>query len=264
MKINNFVFTLQQRGYEISDIDLILQGVFNSSYSESFIKDIDLDSNKVEYVFNMLDKKYPPSYLAGFVNIRGIKIFVNENVLIPRTETIEFMYNEIKNNYDLNNKRVLDLCTGSGVISILLKKLFPNAIIDASDISINALNIAKKSIEYNNLNINLIQSDYFSNINKKYDYIISNPPYIEENSLDVNAPFEPEIALYSGKDGLDSYRNIFASLNEHLTDNGIAFFEIETSNYSNLLKLINSQIPSYKVKTYKDLENKERYLILGK
>lgn len=264
MKINNFVFSLQQRGYEISDIDLILQGVFNSSYNETFIKDIDLDSNKVEYVFNMLEKKYPPSYLAGFVYIRGVKIFVNENVLIPRTETIEFIYNEIKNNYNLNNKKVLDLCTGSGVISILLKILFPNAIIDASDISFKALNIAKKSIEHNNLDINLIQSDYFSNIKKKYDYIISNPPYIEENSYEVSAPFEPKIALYSGKDGLNSYKNIFSSLNEHLTDDGVAFFEIETSNYPNLLTLINNQIPSYKVKTYKDLEHKERYLILTK
>lgn len=264
MKINNFVFTLQKRGYEISDIDLILQGVFNSSYNKSFIKDIDLDSNKVEYVFNMLEKKYPPSYLAGFVYIRGIKIFVNEDVLIPRTETIEFIYNEIKNKYDLNNKTVLDLCSGSGVISILLKSIYKESIIDAVDISTAALLVSKKSIECNNLDINVIQSDYFSNINKKYDFIISNPPYIEEESQEVEAPFEPKIALYSGKDGLDSYRNIFSDLDEHLNNNGVAFFEIESSNYLNTINLAKDLLRGYTIETYKDIENKNRYLIIKK
>lgn len=264
MNLNKLIQYLYSKNYDLSDIQLIIEGYFNKSLNRAIIGDEEISDDEYYKVISLLDKDYPPAYLAKYIEVMGLKIFVDENVLIPRTETIDFILDKIKNNYDFNNKKVLDLCTGSGVISLLLKKIYPSILIKASDISLSALSLAKKSASYNHLNIEFIQSDFLNDINESFDYIISNPPYIEIDNKETFSPFEPELALYSGKDGLDSYRSIFLKLDSHLNEGGTAFFEIETSNLNNLLKLKNEMLPSYKDEIYKDMENKERYLILYK
>lgn len=264
MKIKEIINYLNNINLELSDIILILEGYFKVPYIKAITEDINVADNKFYYAKDLLEKDYPPAYLAGYVTVRNLKIFVSEDVLIPRSETIDFIYEYIKSNFDFNNKSVLDLCTGSGVISFALKTIYKSSSITGSDISDAALNLAKKSAEYNKLDIQFIKSNFLNDIYKKYDYIISNPPYIEENNKDTYAPFEPRLALYSGEDGLDSYRNIFSNLDSRLNEKGIAFFEIETSNYSSVKELASKMLKGYLIETYKDMENKERYLILKK
>ena len=101
-------------------------------------------------------------------------------------------------------------------------------------------------------------------IHDRFDIIISNPPYIEEGSNNVDAPFEPRIALFSGKDGLDSYRSIFKSLSAHLNENGKAYFELESTNSMNtekLFKKINKD--RYHTRIWKDSYDRDRYLIIS-
>lgn len=220
-----------------------------------------IQDEKVMEVLTKLKHGYPAVYLVGYDTIRGLKIYLNEDVLIPRTETIEFLYDYLKNNFDLNNKTVLDLCTGSGVIALSVKNLYPEAKVTASDISIKALNLAMKSSLENKKEITFIQSDFLKDISASFDIIISNPPYIEEDSQDVDAPFEPELALFSGKDGCDSYRSIFKELENHLHKEGYAFFELEATNAKKVQDLFLSMYPKgYKTKLIQDMEKKDRYL----
>ena len=255
---------LMERNYNLSDIILIIEGYFNCSYNKALIDEITLDDRECQNVLDLLDKDYPPAYIAGYIDTRKIKVFVNENALIPRTETIDFINGYIYKNYDFNGKKVLDLCTGSGIIALLLKKKFDKADILASDLSKEALKLASKSAEYNKLDIKFIRSDFLENIDDKFDYIISNPPYIEIDNKQTYAPYEPALALYSGVDGLDSYRDIFKKLDTHLNEKGVAFFEIETTNYDNVIQLVKTMLPRYDTTTYKDVEGKERYIVLKK
>jgi len=267
MRANN-VFTLYyQNQIPLADIKTIFDGYYQIPFdSLGLIGESKTIPDKEAYrVLSLLKKGYPAVYLVGYADIKDIRFFLNEDVLIPRMETEEFIYEYLANKYDLNNKKVLDLCTGSGFIALSIKKLFPLADILATDISSKALEVARKNSSYNHLEIELRKSDFFSQINDTFDFIISNPPYIEETSKDVCAPFEPEIALYSGKDGLDSYREIFSNLDKHLNKKGVAFFELEATNAIKTQELF-KQIckEEYEVSFFKDLEGKNRYLIVKK
>ncbi len=247
----------------IADIKIVLEGYFSFDFNRLGI-DGDKDEIKEENAVEIIKKMksgYPAVYISGYDIIRGNKILLNENVLIPRTETIGFIYEYIKDNYDFSNLKILDLCTGSGFIAIALKSLFETAKITASDISIYALNLARKSAEINHKEINFTHSDFLNDIKDTFDVIISNPPYIEENSTDVDAPFEPSLALFSGIDGCDSYRTIFKDLDNHLNSKGLAFFELEASNAYKVEELLHTiQKDIFETEIILDMENKPRYL----
>ncbi len=258
---------LSEENIPLADIRTILSGVFSFPFDRLGIdgdKDI---ATKEEYklVLAKLKGGVPPVYLAGYDIIRGLKIYLSEDVLIPRTETISFLYGDIQGNYDFSNKKVLDLCTGSGIIALSVKKLFPASIVTASDISDKALALAKKSAEENSLFIVFKKSNFLEDIQDRFDVILSNPPYIEERSKDVIAPYEPPLALYSGKDGMDSYRAIFSLLDSRLLKKGIAFFELEASNADKVKDLFLSFYPEgYDCSFILDMENKKRYLVAKK
>lgn len=250
----------------LADIKDIFDGYLHVDFNRyEIIKDDTILNADITKLFSLLDKHYPVPYLIGYTDVLSLHLFLDESTLIPRMETCDFIKSYLKENFNFNNKTVLDLCTGSGVIALAIKKYFPNSKVYASDISLDALNIAKKNSEYNSLDVSFMQSDYLNDINLKFDYIISNPPYIEEDSQEVDAPFEPDLALYAGKDGLDSYRKILSELDNHLNDNGYAFFEIESTNYQNTLNLFNSMLPkTYQIKLIKDLYNRERFIQVKK
>lgn len=263
MTYQKFFNLCYQENIPLADIRTVLEYVFGFPFSMLGIKGDEegIDDSDGKEIIQKLKDGYPAVYLSGYDIIRNNKIYLNENVLIPRTETIEFLYDHIKNNYDFNNKKILDLCTGSGFIAIALKSLFPEAKIDASDISSEALTLAEKSAEENKKDIHFIHSDFLDDIDSVYDVIVSNPPYIEEDSDEVDAPFEPSLALYSGKDGCDSYRKIFASLSSHLSSDGIAFFELEAKNAWKIKTLLEDiTAGEYVTELIMDMENKPRYL----
>ena len=160
-----------------------------------------LEKDKLEEGIALLKKGIPVQYIVGNVDFYGNIIRVDKNVLIPRFETELLVDKTIKRiNKYFNNKliRILELGTGSGCIAISLKKEI-NSIIDAIDISKEALSVAIDNAKINNVDINFMLADMTTYKDKKYDVIISNPPYIKEDELimDMVKDNEPNIALYA-------------------------------------------------------------------
>ena len=259
MTYDEFVRKAQNSGIPLADIRVVLDGYFKMPFDYLGIHG-DEEAKDAEIVLQKLNDGYPANYLAGYIDILSLHLLLNESTLIPRNETADFIYNYLYN-LDLNNKKILDLCTGSGFIAIALKKHFKDAKITASDISNDALSIAKQNAVLNDTDINFVKSDFLNDINDVYDIIVCNPPYIEENSLDVSAPYEPHIALFSGKDGLDSYRSIFKDLPKHLK--GDAYFELESTNSIKAKDLFVQINPNgYKTEIWKDSYQRDRYLLI--
>ena len=223
-------------------------------------------SYNIEEDYNKLLKKYPIQYLIGYVNFYGYKIYVNENTLIPRYETEYLVEKTIKYCKELfKDKRIkiLDLCTGSGCIGISLEKNL-NSIVDVSDISKEALEVANKNKIENNSSINIINSDLFNNIDDKYDVIISNPPYIGENEeiMESVKLYEPNIALFAGEDGLLIYKKIIDQIDKHLNNKFLIAFEIGYLQANSIKEIINNKFKNVKVIIEKDLSEKDRYLFV--
>ncbi len=260
MTYNQIFLDMRKNNIPLADIKVIFDGCFHVDFDRLGI--IGEEEGPLEYpsILKKLMDGYPAYYLAGYIDILSLHIFLNEDTLIPRTETEDFIYTYLSSHHDLSGKKVLDLCTGSGFIALAIKKLYPESIVDASDISENALKAAQESADYNQLKIHFIKSDFFNDIQNVYDIIICNPPYIEEGSKDVDAPFEHELALYSGKDGLDSYRSIFKELKKHLTKNGTAYFEMESTNVKNTISLLKKLIPEADYEVIEDCYQRQRYL----
>lgn len=222
-------------------------------------KDINKDYEK-------LKKKYPIQYLIGYVNFYGNKIEVNENVLIPRYETeglVEETFNMI--NYYFNDTlNIIDLGTGSGAIAIALGKLLPNSTIDAVDISKEALEVASLNAKENCVTINFILADMLDNNNKRYDLIISNPPYISKNDKihEMVDKYEPHLALYAEDNGLEYYKKILASAKEHLNKKSIIAFEIGYKQEKEIISIASEYFKDAKIVVRKDLYDKNRYVFI--
>jgi release factor glutamine methyltransferase len=183
----------------------------------------------------------PVSYITKKKEFYGLQFYVDENVLIPRPDTeriIDVVVEFAKDNYGLKEEdtpiSILDLCTGSGCIAVSIAKTIKNAVVTATDISEQALKIAKKNAVKNEVSnkISFILSDMFKSVpKKKFDVIISNPPYIETSVIPrlqkEIVKHEPRIALDGGEDGLRFYRIIAAKVKEFLKPlGGVLFLEI--------------------------------------
>lgn len=219
--------------FEQSDVDWIVCNVLNKNRAE--VKLIRSVSQK-EYrdIMRYCDRKAkgePLSNIFGFVEFYGLRFDVNKKVLSPRMETEILVEEVIKkiNQYGFEN--VLDLCTGSGAIAISIAK-FTDCKVTASDISKQALTIAQSNAQKNGVKVEFVHSDLFNGLKKtkKYDIIVSNPPYIrrdEIEKLDVEVKnYDPKLALDGGEDGLDFYRKITEKAYEKLNKGGFLFFEI--------------------------------------
>lgn len=199
----------------------------------------------------------PLWYCVGDTDFYGYTIKVDERVLIPRPETELLVENAIKQVN--NNSKVLDLCTGSGAIAIAVKKE-TNANVSAVDISGDALDLAKENASINDAEIEFVKSDMFSALDgKRFDVIISNPPYIKKNDIPTLQSevkdFEPIIALDGGEDGLDFYRIIAKQSINHLVDGGIVIVECGFDQAESVKNLFNN---FSKVEIIKDYENVDR------
>ena len=215
---------------------------------------------------SLLEKDYPVQYIIGYVDFYGLKINVNEFTLIPRYETeylIELTLKEIKK-MNLDNPKILDLCTGSGAIGLTLKSLLPSSEVTLSDISKDALMVANKNKNELNLDVNIIESDLFKNIQGKFDVIISNPPYVMTNEpLPKDVLYEPHLALYSGPKGIDHIEEIFKNIKSHLNNKYIIALEINEKSETDIINLIKTYFEkNINYKFMKDLAGKTRYLFI--
>lgn len=184
----------------------------------------------------------PLQQVFGYTDFYGLKIKVNSDVLCPRPET-EYLVLEVNNLIKENNfQNVLDLCTGSGAIALVLKRDYPQINVTASDISEKALMVAKQNAEDNNLWVEFVTSNLFDKVNGEFDIIVSNPPYIKNEVIGTLDPevrfFEPLIALDGGKDGLDFYRAIVKDAKNHLKIGGILAFEIGYDQKDSVVDII--------------------------
>lgn len=229
---------------------------------------IDLEYLKKYYKGNIEDaiKRYengePVQYIVGDVDFYGNIIKVDKRVLIPRFETEGLV--EIALNYLTNtNIDVVDLGTGSGCIPITLKKKLSNINIDAVDISRDALDVAKENAKLNNVDINFIEGDMLKPLNKKYDCIISNPPYIayDEDVMEIVKNNEPNNALYADNDGLYFYEEILKNCKNYLKEKYYIFFEIGYSQ-GERIKEIALKYLNCNVEIKKDLQGFDRYVII--
>lgn len=220
-----------------------------------------------QYFVNIekLTKGVPLQHITHRQEFMKMDFFVDENVLIPRPDTEILVEEVIKIAQKYNSPRILDLCTGSGAIAISLKKFVPNADITAVDISEKALEIAQKNAKKLETKINFLKSDLFYKLdNKKFDIIVSNPPYIRKDEikkLSEEVQKEPKIALDGGEDGLDFYRIITEQAINYLKTGSFLCFEIGYNQKNDVIKIIEDE-QNYK-NTYckKDLYGNDRIII---
>lgn len=181
----------------------------------------------------------PACYLLNKAYIQGFPFFVDERVIVPRSYIGELMFNGLFDgdllswtHRSTSISTVLDLCTGSGCLAILAANIFPDARIDAVDLSDDALAVARRNVTDHNLDdrIEIIASDLFKSLRgRKYDLIITNPPYVTADEVSAFPPeyaAEPQMAHLGGADGMDLVRRILHGAKNHLTPGGGLLCEI--------------------------------------
>lgn len=232
---------------------------------ESVSKEVE---EKYKQEVEALEQGKPLQYVIGNVNFYGINFEINNNVLIPRFETEELVENTINyiKKYFTEPVDIIDLGCGSGVIGLTLEKKVSTKTVDLVDISSKALEVAHKNCGNLDSKANLIESDMFTNVSKKYDVIISNPPYIKttEEVEKIVKDNEPKLALYSGEDGLDCYRKILKDIDKHMKDKCLVAFEIGQTQADDIKRIIENYFDNVTVIVKKDLSDRDRMLFMFK
>ena len=189
----------------------------------------------VALIEKRIDLRIPVAYLTNTAWFAGLEFYVDERTLVPRSPFAELIESRFAPWLKESPARILDLCTGSGCIAIACAYAFPDAEIDAVDISDDALEVAEINIQGHGLEQQVIPmlSDLFSGVeNEKYDLIVANPPYVDAEDM-ANLPeefkHEPELGLASGFDGLDLVRKMLNQAGERLNENGLLFVEVGNS-----------------------------------
>lgn len=235
---------------------------FSNKLSEEL--SVEQENRYFDLINKNINEDTPLSHLVGFDYFYDRKFKVTRDVLSPRIETEELIYKVLE--YIKKSKkdsfRILDLCTGSGIIAITLKKEIVEKYTEivASDISEKALSIAIENANNNNANITFIKSDLFDNISGKFDLIISNPPYISYKDKitikDNVLNYDPHLALFAEEDGIYFYRKIIENAVHYLSKDGVIFFEIGYDQKEKIFELGKNN--NFITTVYKDINDRDR------
>ncbi|AMG05095.1 50S ribosomal protein L3 N(5)-glutamine methyltransferase [Vibrio mimicus] len=189
----------------------------------------------VERVIKRINDRTPVAYLTNKAWFCGLEFFVDQRVLVPRSPIGELIQNRFEHWLIEEPTRIMDLCTGSGCIAIACANAFPEAEVDAIDISVDALQVAEQNIQDHGLEQQVfpIRSDLFRDLpQEQYDLIVTNPPYVDQEDMDsLPSEFrhEPELGLAAGSDGLKLARRILANAPLYLKENGVLVCEVGNS-----------------------------------
>ncbi|CDR31338.1 Release factor glutamine methyltransferase [Acholeplasma oculi] len=223
---------------------------------------------KIEDAFNQYhQEEIPVQHILGFSYFYGYKYIVNNQVLIPRRETEELV-EEVLMIYDTyfndQNVDILDLGTGSGNISVTLSLETKDASVDATDISEEALEVARKNNQVLGGNVEFFISDWFSNVQKTYDIIVANPPYIPQNeAVERTVLNEPHIALFGGTDGLKPYEIVLSQAKNYMKDKALIAFEHSMYQSENIKALVEKYFTDAVIIQKKDLQQRDRMTFVG-
>ncbi len=267
MKINDVL--RRHDGIDIEKKKLALGQVLSLSLIEvslSLDKKLSFyDYVKYLYVVKRLVSGVPIQYISGKAYFYNRWFNVNKYTLIPRVET-EYLVNDVKNlidEYFSSNVKILDIGTGSGVIAITLSELSDKYTVFATDISQKALRVAKSN-DKKSL-VRFVHTDLYASIDEKFDVIISNPPYIRNDSLYVSKDvlkYEPHLALFGGDDGLLFYRRIFSDIKRIVNDKNIICFETGEDQNDLIEQMALGYFPNAKVIKKNDFNGFNRYIFI--
>lgn len=228
------------------DSFLLLEHVTGMNRAQFFLKGREeVPNQEIREYRRLLEKRkhhIPLQHITGEQEFMGLPFYVNEYVLVPRQDTeclVELALDRVE------GKRVLDMCTGSGCIAVALALLGKPAVCHAADISVKALETAKRNAKRNLADVFFIESDLFEKVTGIYDVIVSNPPYIppavmEGLSAEVRE-HEPRLALDGGVDGLDFYRRITKGCKEHLAEDGFLLYEIGCEQAEDVMAVMRNE-----------------------
>lgn len=265
----DFEEKLIAKGEEAESLSFVYRSLKNLSFTDFVFalqqEALEEECKFVEEIYMKLADHIPAQYIIGHAEFFGMQLKVDERVLIPRPETEELVELILAENLK-ENLKVLDIGTGSGAIALALAKSRPDWTITASDISQDALDLASKNAEIQNLNIFLKKSDCFSEISSKYDIIVSNPPYIsrsDESEVGLNVLHsEPHLALFADEDGLAIYRRIAEDSKDYLNDGGKIYLEIGYKQGQSVPALFKENFPEKQVRTLRDQFGQDRMVVV--
>ncbi len=221
-------------------VALILHGLNLPWDIDVRVQDANLLASEKKILCDLLSKRVieriPTAYITGVAWFAGIPFKVDQRTLIPRSPIAELIEHRFEPWIESDSvESILDLCTGSGCIGIACAHFFPDALVDCSDLSESALDVAESNVMALGMEnqVNLIYSDLFEALEgRSYDLIVSNPPYVDKMDMD-HLPdeyhHEPRLGLEAGEDGLDLVRRILPQLSRHLNPGGVAVIEVGNS-----------------------------------
>lgn len=250
---------------------ILLQYVLNQTKQHLIINSEEIvEPSKINEYNNYLQliiQGTPIQYITNHQQFMALDFYVDENVLIPQPDT-EILVEEGLKIIKEQNMKVLDLCTGSGAIAVSIAHYCQNSTVTATDISKEALEVARKNANLNNVNIEFIESDLFDELTERsFDIILSNPPYIETdiiNTLVKDVQSEPHLALEGGKDGLKFYRRILAEAHKYLETDGYLMLEIGYNQGNAVINLKHNNLKLITKQPIKDLDGNDRVVIFQK
>lgn len=223
--------------------------------------------NQIKKLISRRAKGEPIAYIIGHKEFFGLDFYVNKNVLVPRPETEWLVERALEKLLVIGNQlSVLDMGTGSGNIIISIAKNFPDAHYFATDISADALKVAKKNAQYHGVKIKFIKSDLFNNIDSdiKFDLIIANLPYVPNNitiqQSNNSLLFEPSDAIFAKDNGTKIIKRFLLEAKDHLTADGMILIELDPRNALEIKSCAEKIFPNATLQLQKDLAGLNRYL----
>ena len=266
----------KEKGLDISssEIYLLLEKTNNFKNKTELVLNFDKNHANPKYFCELKEKIFnnvPIQYVLNSAPFLDLDLYVDERVLIPRVETEDLVSRIIKmiKDKNFNHKVIADMCTGSGCIALYLKKTYPDSKVYASDISLDALDVAKSNASKANIDVEFLYGDKtepFITLKEKIDLFVSNPPYVEkmEDIEERVKKHEPMNAIYV-KDGVSFYENVFKEHKKFMNDKFFMAFEINYDQQDQLTELIAKYFDDDTEFSFvKDIFDRTRFLFILK